>query len=127
MVVVAGRCRWRMGAVARAAPSLPFYYYHIPSATFVDFPMVDFLAAADGLIPNLAGIKPRSHHRGTHDGHETRRHQPPPTHTQSRARRAPQKTSFLVMRSGELARMEEVRATLRETSRVLPPLAFVRL
>jgi N-acetylneuraminate lyase len=46
-----------MGAIASAAPSLPFYYYHIPSATNVDLPMVDFLAVADGLIQNLAGIK----------------------------------------------------------------------
>ena len=46
-----------MGAIASAAPSLPFYYYHIPSATNVDLPMVDFLAVADDLIQNLAGIK----------------------------------------------------------------------
>ena len=46
-----------VGAIAGAAPNLPFFYYHIPAATFVDLPMRDFLKAADGKIPNLAGIK----------------------------------------------------------------------
>ncbi|HPA19369.1 MAG TPA: dihydrodipicolinate synthase family protein [Verrucomicrobiae bacterium] len=43
--------------VASAAPDLPFYYYHLPSVTGVNFPMVEFLAAAAERIPNLAGIK----------------------------------------------------------------------
>ena len=43
--------------VAAAAPQLPFYYYHIPLMTGVNLPMVDFLKAAAGRIPNLAGIK----------------------------------------------------------------------
>jgi N-acetylneuraminate lyase len=43
--------------MAAAAPSLPFYYYHMPSMTGVNFPMVDFLEAAAETIPNLAGIK----------------------------------------------------------------------
>ena len=43
--------------VARAAPSLPFYYYHIPAMTGVTIPTVDFLAQARERIPNLAGIK----------------------------------------------------------------------
>lgn len=43
--------------VAVAAPDLPFYYYHIPSLTGVNFPMTDLLKAMDGVIPNLAGIK----------------------------------------------------------------------
>lgn len=43
--------------LAAAAPKLPFYAYHIPSMTGVNFPMLEFLAAAQGLIPNLAGIK----------------------------------------------------------------------
>jgi len=43
--------------VAAAAGELPFYYYHIPSMTGVSFPMVEFLEAAGGRIPNLAGIK----------------------------------------------------------------------
>lgn len=42
---------------AAAAPELPYYYYHIPSMNQVEFPMVDLLAAVDGLIPNFAGIK----------------------------------------------------------------------
>ncbi|MEI8205872.1 MAG: dihydrodipicolinate synthase family protein [Kiritimatiellales bacterium] len=43
--------------VAVAAPDLPFYYYHMPSMTGASFLMTDFLKQADGLIPNLAGIK----------------------------------------------------------------------
>ncbi len=42
--------------VAAAAPDLPFYYYHLPSMTGINFKMIDFLEAAGG-IPNLAGIK----------------------------------------------------------------------
>ena len=44
-------------SVASAAPDLPFYYYHIPSMTGVNFAMADFLRAAGETIPNLAGIK----------------------------------------------------------------------
>jgi N-acetylneuraminate lyase len=43
--------------IAEAAPGLPFYYYHMPAQTGVDLPMIDFLRAASGRIPNLAGIK----------------------------------------------------------------------
>lgn len=43
--------------LASAAPKLPFYYYHIPSMTGVNFAMHDFLQAAHGRIPTLAGIK----------------------------------------------------------------------
>jgi len=43
--------------VAAAAPSLPFYYYHMPAMSGVDFAMVDFLELAESKIPNLAGIK----------------------------------------------------------------------
>ena len=43
--------------VAVGAPDLPFYYYHMPSLTGVALPMVPFLRAVDGLIPNFAGIK----------------------------------------------------------------------
>lgn len=46
-----------MGSIAAAAPSVPFYYYHIPQKTEVNFNMRDFLSAADGAIPNLVGIK----------------------------------------------------------------------
>ena len=44
-------------ATAESAPSLPYYYYHMPSMSNVLFPMIEFLQAADTLIPNLAGIK----------------------------------------------------------------------
>lgn len=43
--------------VASAAPGLPFYYYHIPVLTGVQFPMLELLKAVDGMIPNFAGIK----------------------------------------------------------------------
>jgi len=43
--------------VAEGAPSLPFYYYHMPAMTGADFAMHDFLRLASGRIPNLAGIK----------------------------------------------------------------------
>ena len=44
-------------AIAAAAPDLPFYYYHIPVFNGAYLPMVDFLKAVDGRIPNFAGIK----------------------------------------------------------------------
>lgn len=44
-------------ATAAAAPELPYYYYHMPSMNQVLFPMAEFLRLADGVIPNLAGIK----------------------------------------------------------------------
>lgn len=43
--------------IARCAPSIPFYYYHIPVLTGADFPMIDFLGMAVKTIPNFAGIK----------------------------------------------------------------------
>jgi N-acetylneuraminate lyase len=43
--------------VAAAAVDTPFYYYHIPSMTGVDFLMGDFLRKASKQIPNFAGIK----------------------------------------------------------------------
>lgn len=43
--------------IATAAPGLPFYYYHMPAMTGVDFSMHDFLGLAGPRIPNLAGIK----------------------------------------------------------------------
>jgi len=45
------------GAVAAAASSLPFYYYHMPSVNAVTIKVIDFLRAADSVIPNLAGVK----------------------------------------------------------------------
>ncbi|HHT30802.1 MULTISPECIES: dihydrodipicolinate synthase family protein [Petrimonas] len=43
--------------IACGAPDLPFYFYHIPALSGVFLPMLPFLKAADGRIPNLAGIK----------------------------------------------------------------------
>ena len=42
--------------VASAADT-PFYFYHIPTITGVDFPMVEFMKQASERIPNFAGIK----------------------------------------------------------------------
>ena len=43
--------------IASAVPDMPFYYYHIPVLTGVNFLMIDLLKAVDGKIPNFAGIK----------------------------------------------------------------------
>ncbi|MFI5192673.1 MAG: dihydrodipicolinate synthase family protein [Chitinophagales bacterium] len=43
--------------VAGAVPDMPFYYYHIPVLTGVNFLMYDLLQTLDGKLPNLAGIK----------------------------------------------------------------------
>ncbi|MDM8326366.1 dihydrodipicolinate synthase family protein [Bacteroides gallinaceum] len=43
--------------IAASAPNLPFYYYHIPAFNGAFLPMVEFLKAVDGRIPNFAGIK----------------------------------------------------------------------
>ena len=43
--------------VAAAAPTVPFYFYDIPSFTGVHFSMPDFLDVAADRIPTLAGIK----------------------------------------------------------------------
>ncbi len=43
--------------IACGAPQLPFYFYHIPAFNGVYLPMVSFLEAVDGRIPNFAGIK----------------------------------------------------------------------
>lgn len=42
---------------AAAAPDLPYYYYHMPSMTHVDFPMSKYLEHACDRIPTLNGIK----------------------------------------------------------------------
>lgn len=47
--------------IAREAPEVPFYYYHIPPLTAVDFPMHDFLNLASDEIPTLSGIKFSNH------------------------------------------------------------------
>lgn len=51
--VLAGCCK----AVADAVPEMPFYYYHIPVLTGVNFQMIDLLAEVQGQVPNFAGIK----------------------------------------------------------------------
>ncbi|MCH5232263.1 MAG: dihydrodipicolinate synthase family protein [Muribaculaceae bacterium] len=43
--------------IATAAPSLPFYYYHIPAFNGAYLPMIKLLEAVDGRVPNFAGIK----------------------------------------------------------------------
>ncbi|OJW53246.1 MAG: dihydrodipicolinate synthetase [Sphingobacteriales bacterium 50-39] len=44
-------------AIAEAVPEMPFYYYHIPVLTGVDFPMIELLKKVDGKLPNFSGIK----------------------------------------------------------------------
>ena len=44
-------------AVAGSVPDMPFYYYHIPVLTGVDFPMIELLKRVDGKLPNFSGIK----------------------------------------------------------------------
>ncbi|MGI9543761.1 MAG: dihydrodipicolinate synthase family protein, partial [Cyclobacteriaceae bacterium] len=43
--------------IAESAPDLPYFYYHLPAMSGVNFPMIEFLKAADEKISNLAGIK----------------------------------------------------------------------
>jgi N-acetylneuraminate lyase len=42
---------------AAHAAEVPYYYYHMPSMSGVCFCMLDFLRAAEPIIPNLSGIK----------------------------------------------------------------------
>ncbi len=43
--------------IAAAVPDMPFYYYHIPVLTGVNFLMIDLLKEMDGKLANFAGIK----------------------------------------------------------------------
>ncbi|MCX4330780.1 MAG: dihydrodipicolinate synthase family protein [Muribaculaceae bacterium] len=43
--------------IACGAPSLPFYFYHIPAFNGAFLPMLDLLKAVDGRVENFAGIK----------------------------------------------------------------------
>ena len=43
--------------IADSAKQTPFYFYHIPSMTHVQFPMVDFLRVASSKISSLRGMK----------------------------------------------------------------------
>ena len=47
-----------MGEIASGAPDLPFWYYHFPANTNVDFNMYQFVEHVDesGKIPNFMGI-----------------------------------------------------------------------
>jgi N-acetylneuraminate lyase len=44
-------------AIASAAPTLPFYFYHIPSMTGVVLPMADLLCQAAERLPSMVGLK----------------------------------------------------------------------
>ncbi|MBN9299452.1 MAG: dihydrodipicolinate synthase family protein [Filimonas sp.] len=44
-------------AVAEVVPDMPFYYYHIPVLTGVNFTMFSLLKELDGKLPNFAGVK----------------------------------------------------------------------
>lgn len=46
-----------LARLADAAPSLPLFYYHIPSLTGMSFDMVEFLREGGRRLPSLAGIK----------------------------------------------------------------------
>lgn len=46
-----------LAEIAAAAPSLPFYYYHIPRLTGVQMNMMKFLQQGEKKIPTLAGVK----------------------------------------------------------------------
>ncbi len=43
--------------IACGAPSLPFFFYHIPAFNGAYLPMLDLLKAVDGRVENFAGIK----------------------------------------------------------------------
>jgi N-acetylneuraminate lyase len=43
--------------IAAVVPDMPFYYYHIPVLTGVNFAMYDLLQAVNGKIPNFVGVK----------------------------------------------------------------------
>jgi N-acetylneuraminate lyase len=46
-----------LSPIARAASGLPFYYYHMPSMTGVQLPVIDLLNEMNGSISNFAGVK----------------------------------------------------------------------
>ncbi|XP_053743507.1 N-acetylneuraminate lyase [Synchiropus splendidus] len=43
--------------VASVAPTLPFYYYHMPGITGVNFPVADMLDSIEKVIPSFRGVK----------------------------------------------------------------------
>ena len=44
-------------SVSSGAPNIPFYYYHIPSISGINFSMSAFILMAEKEIPNFRGIK----------------------------------------------------------------------
>jgi len=46
-----------MEKIAKQAVDLPFYYYHFPGMTGVNFSMATFFRCAENVIPNLVGLK----------------------------------------------------------------------
>ncbi len=50
-----------LGSVAAAAPHLPFYYYHVPAMTAVNFPVPELMRLSRVKIPTFHGVK-FSHH-----------------------------------------------------------------
>ena len=47
--------------IAKGAPELPLYYYHVPALTGVDLDMVALLEQAAERLPSLAGLKYTAH------------------------------------------------------------------
>ena len=43
--------------IADSAPEIPFYYYHIPSVTGLNFSMTEMINFSKTKIQNFAGIK----------------------------------------------------------------------
>lgn len=46
-----------MAEIAAGAPELPFYYYHIPTATGIQLDIVDVMKLAEKRIANFRGVK----------------------------------------------------------------------
>lgn len=53
ITALAASCKF----VADAVESMPYYYYHIPQLTGVDFPMIRLVEILDAEVPNFVGIK----------------------------------------------------------------------
>ena len=43
--------------IGESVPTMPVYFYHIPSMTGVSIPMIEFLEKISVMLPNFAGIK----------------------------------------------------------------------
>lgn len=46
-----------LAEITAGAPDLPFFYYHIPRVTGVEFSMLELLQYGESMLPTLAGIK----------------------------------------------------------------------